>query len=187
VSNGPQAGAHLATAAAICAKYKVRKEAWAVMREGMMPAEFIAALMENRQYVDAVDFLAYTLPPRYGVWWGCLCLQHACGENLTPVDRDALQAATVWVVWPTEPYRAAAQAPARAAGMRSPAGILATGVTMTSVTGRAPLSPARAVANTVKLAASKGDPAKILDIQRQYMELGMGVADGRFRWPDTSQ
>ena len=96
-----------------------------------------------------------------------------------------MQAATVWVVWPTEPYRAAAQGPAYAAGIRSAAGTLAMGVTMVGATGRVPLSPAKAVANAIKLAATKGDPAKILEIQRQYVELGMGVADGRFRWPEA--
>ena len=185
MSNGPQAGAQPPTAAAICARYKVKKEAWAVMRHGMMPAEFIAALMENGQYINAIEFLAYALPPRTGIWWGCLCLQHACGASLTPSDREALQAATVWVVWPTEPYRAAAQASAYLAGMRSAAGSLATAVTMSGATGRVPLSPARAVANAIKLAAAKGDPAKIIEIQRQYVELGMGVADGRFRWPEA--
>ena len=185
MSNGPQAGAQPPTAAAICARYKVKKEAWALMREGMMPAEFVAALMEHRQYVDAIEFMAYALPPRAGIWWGCLCLQHACGENLTPPDRNALQAATVWVVWPTEPYRTAAQGPAYAAGMRSAAGILATAVVTVGATGRVPLSPSKAVANAIKLAASKGDPAKIIEIQRQYVELGMGVADGRFRWPEA--
>jgi hypothetical protein len=185
VSYGQQAGAQPPTAASICARYKVKKEAWALMREGMMPAEFVAALMADQQYVNAIEFLAYALPPRAGIWWGCLCLQHACGASLTPPDRNALQAATVWVVWPTEPYRAAAQAPAQAAGMRSPAGTLAMAVIMAGVTGRVPLSPAKAVANAIKVAASKGDPAKVLEIQRQYVELGMGVADGRFRWPEA--
>lgn len=185
MSNGLQTEVQPPTAAAICARYKVKADAWALMRHGMTPAEFVAALMEQRQCVNAIEFLAYALPPRAGIWWGCLCLQHACGENLTPADREALQAATVWVVWPTEPYRAAAQASAYSAGMRSAAGTLAMAVAMASTTGRVPLSPSKAVANAVKLAAAKGEPAKILQIQRQYVELGMGVADGRFRWPEA--
>jgi hypothetical protein len=34
-----------------------------------------------------IDFIAHALPAREAVWWGCLCLQHACGSNLSPADK----------------------------------------------------------------------------------------------------
>jgi hypothetical protein len=43
-----------------------------------------------------------------------------------------------------------------------------------------PFAPARAVANAVKFASLKGDPVRTADRQRLFVELGMGVAEGRF-------
>jgi hypothetical protein len=171
------------SAAEFCARYNAMKEARALLREGMMPAEFLAALMAHRQYSNAIEFLARALSIRAAVWWGCLCLHHACGALLAPPDRDALLAATVWVIWPTEDYRAAAQAPAQAAGAVSAGGALAMAVSVAGVSGPVPLTPAKAVANAVKLATLRGDPARIADTQRLYVELGIGVAEGRFTWP----
>jgi len=173
------------TAADFCARYNANKEARALLREGMTPADFVTTLMAHRQYVNAIEFIAHALSMRAAVWWGCLCLQHACGRNLTPPDRAALQAATVWVVWPTEAYQAAAQAPAQAAGAASAAGCLAMAASVAGVSGPVPMTPAKAVANAVKLATLKGDPARIADTQRLYAELGIGVAEGRFTWPQA--
>ena len=110
-------------------------------------------------------------------------MQHACGTNLTAPDRAALLAAASWVVWPTEANRAAAQAPAEAAGRASPAGALALAANVGGVVGPVPMTPAKAVANAVKVTATKGDPARIADTQRLFVELGIGVAEGRFCWP----
>jgi len=171
------------TAADFCARYNANKEARALLRAGMMPPDLLAALMAHRQYVNAIEFLAHALSMRAGIWWGCLCLQHAYGPILPRPDYAALQAATVWVVWPTEAYRAAAQAPAQAAGAASPAGLLALAASVAGVSGPVPMTPAKAVANAVKLATLKGDPARIADTQRLYVQLGIGVAEGRFPWP----
>jgi hypothetical protein len=183
VSNGPIFGIEAVTAADICARLDANKEALALLREGMAPEEFVQALMANRQYVYGIDFMAHALPAREGVWWGCLCVQHACGTDLTAPDRAALLAATSWVVWPTEANRAAAQAPAEAAGRASAAGTLAMAANLAGTAGPVPLPPAKAVANAVKLATTKDDPARIADTQRLLVELGIGVAEGRFCWP----
>jgi hypothetical protein len=183
VGNGPMVGMEALTAADICARFDANKEALALLREGMAPGEFVQALIAKRQYVNGIDFMAHALLAREGVWWGCLCVQHVCGANLTEPDRAALLAAASWVLWPTEANRAAAQAPAEAAGRASPAGSLAMAANVAGAAGPVPLSPAKAVANAVKLATTKGDPARIADTQRLFVELGMGVAEGRFTWP----
>lgn len=184
MSNGPTAGMEALTAADICARFDANKEALALLRQGMSPGEFVQALMANRQYVNGIDFMAHALPARQGVWWGCLCVQHACGTNLAAPDKAALRAAAGWVVWPTEASRAAAQVPAEAAGRASPAGALGLAANLTGAAGPVPMTPAKAVANAVKLATIKGDPARIADTQRLFVELGIGVAEGRFCWPN---
>ena len=43
---------------------------------------------------------------------------------------------------------------------------------------------ANTVAIAVKLTAKKGDPVKIADTQRLFVGLGIGMMEGRFRWPE---
>lgn len=183
MSNTPQADVRPPTAAEVCARFNLKKDARALLREGMTPGQFLRALMTDKQYVTAIEFMAYAMPPRSGIWWGCLCLQHIFGTTLSPPDYYALQAATVWTLWPTEQYRAAAYAPGQAAGVASPAGLLALAASSVGVSGRAPMNPAKAIANAIKLASVKAEPAKISDTQRVLVNLGVGVLRGRFPWP----
>src|SRR5262249_33658123 len=132
----------------------------------------------RKMYVDAIDFLAYALPAREGIWWGGLCLQHACGQSLTPAERAAGIAAVRWVIQPTEENRVAARGAAEAAGVGTPPGALALAANGGMVPG--PYGPAKTVAMAVKLAALKSPPTGIVERQRLYLELGVGVADGKF-------
>ncbi len=184
MSNAPLVKIEAPAAAAICARFDVTKDALALLREGMTPAEFLDALLASRQHVAGIDFLAHALAAREGVWWGSLCLQHACGNDLPAPDRAALRAAVEWVLQPTEANRAAAQAPAQAAGLVSAAGALAMVASLKENAEPPPIPPAKAVANAVKTATTKGDPARIVDTQRLFVELGIGVAEGRFSWAE---
>jgi hypothetical protein len=178
-----------ATAAEVCANFDLKKEAKELLLEGIAPREFVAALIEKKKYIDAIDFLAHALPAREGIWWGCLCMQHACGSELSPPDRAAATAAVQWVMHPGEENRAAAKTPAEAAGPSSPAGALAMAANQTGgsiappnapVLPPSPFAPAKAVSTAVKLASIKSDPIKIAATQRSFVELGIGVAEGRF-------
>jgi hypothetical protein len=184
VSHGPLVKIEAPAAAGICARFDVKKDALALLREGMTPAEFLEALMANRQFVTGIDFMAHALAAREGVWWGSLCVQHACGNSLSAPDRAALRAAVEWVLRPTEANRAAAQAPAQAAGPVSAAGALALVASLKGSAEAAPMPPAKAVANAVKTATIKGEPARFADTQRLFVELGIGVAEGRFSWTE---
>jgi hypothetical protein len=178
----------VATAPEICANFDLSKEGKQLLRDGMGPREFVAALMENQSHVEAIVFMAHALPAREGIWWGCLCMQHALGENLTPPDRAAGAAAVQWVLQPTEENRLSARAPADAAPPPSIAGALATAAFYTGVNvappglparAPAPFAPAKSIALAVKLCAVKGEPARIVAKQRSYVELALQVAEGR--------
>ena len=177
------------TAAEVCAHFDLAEEARPLLREGMGPREFVQALAAHKQYDAAVDFLAHALPAREAVWWGCLCLQHACGNNLSAPDKAAATAAVQWVLRPTEQNRAAAKAPGEAAKPPSPAGALARAANWTggslgppnaAPVPPGPFMPAMAVATAVKFAAIKVEPIRIADTQRLFVELGMAVAEGRY-------
>lgn len=179
-----------ATAAEVCARFDLRQEARPLLCDGMGPNEFVEALVAKKQYVAAIDFIAHALPVREAIWWGCLCLQHATDGDLSPPDKAACKAAVQWVMQPTEENRAAAQAPAQEAGLATPAGQLALATNQTGGNiapanappmPPAPFEPAKAVARAVKMATAKADPVKIIDTQRLLVELGIGVAEGRFR------
>jgi hypothetical protein len=189
MSKGPLVNVIAASTAQICAHSELKKEARVLLHDGMGPREFVEALIENKQYIAGIDFIAHALPQQKAVWWGCLCLQHTAGNALSAPDKAACQAAVRWVLQPTEGNRAAAEAPAEAAGPASAAGRLATAVYLTGAdiappdpppVSPAPFAPAKAVAGAVKLASTKADPVKIAETQRLFVELGLGVADGRF-------
>ena len=184
-----------ATAAEVCANFNLKKEAQALLHPKMTPVEFVQSLLAHKQYVAGIDFIAHALPPREAVWWGCLCVQHAMGDKLSPQEKSACAAAVAWALWPVEENRAAARAPAEAAGPTSPASALASAAFQTGgnlAPPKAPpmppppFAPAKGVAGAVKLASTKCDPIKIPDTQRLFVELGIGVAEGRFVQPEVA-
>jgi hypothetical protein len=175
-----------ATAAEICANFDLAGAAKKLLRDGMTPQEFVTVLVENKRFLEAIDFMAHALPVRETIWWGCLCMQHALGDNLTPPDRAAAAAAVRWLMQPTEENRAAAKLSVEAAGPLSPAGALATAVSLTGGSvhppelpfkAPPPFAPHQAVARAVTLASVKNQPAA--RVQRSYVELGLQVAGGR--------
>ena len=181
------------TAAEICSRFVLKKEVRPLLSESMEPLEFAEALLANKQYVTGIDFLAHALQVREAVWWGCLSVQHACGANLSTSEKEACRAAAQWVLQPTEENRAAVHSPAQAAEPASPSGRLAKAVAQIDGTFAAlnsppvppvAFAPAKEVACAVKLASFKVDPLKSVDAHRLFLELGIGVADGRFVWPE---
>jgi hypothetical protein len=162
-----------ATAMEICALFNLPSDAKKLLQDGMEPGAFVDALLAKKQNVAAIDFMAHALPPREGIWWGCLCMQHACGENLTPVERAAATAAVQWVFQPGDETRAAAKSPAEAAGPSTPAGALAMAANLTG-------PPAlKVIANAVKLASLKTEPVQIANLQKAFVELGLEIAAGQ--------
>jgi hypothetical protein len=178
-----------ATAAEICARVYLDKEALQGLLPDMNPRQFVEALVEKKQYLAGIDFMAHALPPRESIWWGCLCMQQTCGDKLEPWERVASKAAVRWVLQPDEANRAAAKRPADLLGLGSPAGALAAAANQTGGSlappnvppvPPSPFAPARAVAIAVRVASTKGDPARIQATQRSFIELGIAIAEGRF-------
>lgn len=181
----------MVTAAEICNRFDVPNDAWSLVDDAMEPREFVEALMANKQFVAGIDFIAHALSARDAVWWGGLCFQHAYSDDLSVQDKEACRAAIHWVMEPSDEHRAAAWAPADAAGPSSAAGRLAMAVYQTGGSATPagappmpadPFAPAKAVAGAVKLASIRSEPVRIADTQRLFVELGIriGVADGRW-------
>ena len=187
MSNGPFEKIGAATAAEICMHFDLQDDTKPLLRNGIDPRQFVTALLKSNKCIDAIHFMAHALPAREAIWWGCLCIQHALGDELTPADRAAATAAVGWVMQPTEERRMAAKAPADGAPIPSAAGALALATFYTggnvAPPGFPPMWPepfasARAVALAVTLASVKAEPRKIVKMQKAYVELATQVAEG---------
>ena len=166
----------------VCAHFYLPLEVLQQTRGGISPRQFVDALMEKKQYLVGIDFVAHAIPAREAIWWGCLCLQHACGERLAPPEKAACKAAVLWVLQPSEENRVMAQAEADAVGVTSPAGALAGAAAQTGGSVAPPdrFAPAKLVAMSVQVAATKGDPAKMAQNHRLFLGLGIQIAEGLY-------
>ena len=189
MSAAPMVKIQEASASEICSRFAMDPAALPLLQTDMTPRELIEELARNKRYVAGIDFLAHALPAREAIWWGCLCFQHACGENMSDPERSACRAAVQWVLQPSEENRAAAKAPAEIATPGTPGGALASAANQTGgniappgapYMAPAPYAAAKAVAIAVKLASTKSDPARIGETQRIFCDLGIGVAEGRY-------
>lgn len=191
--NAPLVKIKAATAAEVCTTFTLDAEALPLLKNGMPPRDFLEALLAQKQYVAAIDFLAHALAPRDSIWWGCLCLQHALGSTLSDADKAACKAAVRWILAPTEENRATAGAPAEVAGPATPSGGLASAAFRTGGSiappkyppiPPKPFAPAKAVSLSVKLSSTKAEPARISETKKLYVEMGMALAEGRFSHTD---
>ena len=206
MSHAPWTKIRASSAAEVCKNFPLKEDARPLLRAGQSPREFLEALIAGGKHAPAIEFLAHALPPREAIWWGLLCLQQINGSMLSPAETAACKAAVAWVLDPTEENRRAVREPAQAAGPSTPAGVLALAATWTGGSlapdpkpnpnpkvpppppvPPGPFLPARAVAGAVLLVAVKGDPVRLAQTQRSFVELGIGVAEGRFVWPEVEK
>jgi hypothetical protein len=178
MANGPLIKLRDARAKDVCARCTLPATATRLLEDDMTPTEFIQALMTAKQYVAGIDFIAHALPTRESVWWSCLTIQHAFGSTLAGKEREAVYAAVQWVLKPTEDNRTLARAPAEAAGAGTAGGAAATAAAIAGSSSS--FTSAKAVANAVKLASTKSDPARIADTQRIFIGLALGIAEGNY-------
>lgn len=182
------------TAAEIWAQYEPSAATTGFRRNGQTPRQFVDLLIQAGQYLDAIDFLAHALPKREAVWWACLGVRHALGTELPPQSFAALKAAVEWVLEPDEPRRRAAEAAGEAADFSTPAGcaalaVFGSGGSLTPANlpevPPEPFMTAKAVAGSVAMASLQCEPPTLPDLQRELVELGLAIAEGKVTWPDA--
>jgi hypothetical protein len=83
------------------------------------PPAFLRALLTGDIPEEAITFAAYSLLPRYSVWWAHECLT-AIAEVLTEEDRQMLAVAAAWVAQPDEITRQRALTAGYGAALRGP-------------------------------------------------------------------
>lgn len=86
--------------------------------------EKLARLLQDGRFRAAMVLLAYALPEREAVWWGCKSVGWAVRRS-PDQDRDALAAAANWVRAPGPDTRLACMAAGKRADAGSPAAAIA--------------------------------------------------------------
>jgi len=182
-------------AADLCGHFELPEEARGWL-DGRTTGQFLDLLVEKEQLVAAIDLLAHALPKREAVWWGCLCLREVHGPDFAPKDQAALKAAAQWVLDPSEEKRQAAAAPAEATEYATPAGCLALAAFGSGGSLNPPNLPAvppdpyltaKTVSGSLLMAATKGDPLQVPEMQRRFVELGQRIAQGKVDCPQAKK
>ena len=63
-----------------CDRAKVGDEAKALLTDEISTKAFIALLVQKELFPDALRLVAYLLPKREAIGWGCLCVRHMLAE-----------------------------------------------------------------------------------------------------------
>ncbi len=112
----------------LCNQAKVSDEAKALLTEESRTKEFLARLVEEELFQDAIRLFAYLLPKREAIGWGCLCVRHVLASPEGKPLPDVQLAAERWVSAPNEENRWAAKQAADKEESKSPSSLLALGV-----------------------------------------------------------
>jgi predicted component of type VI protein secretion system len=181
------------TAAEVCRLFDLDDPAKALLDDKQTPKQFVALLIKQQIYPDAVRFLAHAMPKRESIWWATRCVRAGLGDGEpSRSDRAALEAAERWVAQPDERNRRAGQSAAEATNYETASGWAAAGAFwsggsiapegLPDVPPKETLTPQAAVV-AINLTAT-ADPAKMPQRYAEFLSLGSAVADGQNRWPE---
>jgi len=173
--------------AEVCSLFALSDEGRAILRPDLPAGAFVESLCAAGLWIDAVRFLAYALPKRETVWWGCLAARMTLGETARDAASQAVGTAEAWVYRPNEENRRAAMAAATAAGNDSPAAWVARGAFWSGgslAPADAPVVPpgetltAAAVAGAVCLSAMQKEPEHAAAKYQVFVAQGLDIAGG---------
>jgi hypothetical protein len=111
-----------------CDRAKVGDEAKALLTDQFSTKQFLSLLVEKEMFGDAIRVIAYLLPKREAIGWGCLCLRHVLTSQKDKPLPNVQVAAERWVSAPNEENRWAAKETADKEDPKTPSGLLALAV-----------------------------------------------------------
>lgn len=165
-------------------------EAKAFRTVNLSPQGYLALLLSNALFVDAVRFMAFALPVREGVWWATRVGEAIEGAS-SGVEDACYGAAETWVYEPSDQHRFDCLAAAESVSSSTPGAYAALGAfwsggslvpePMPAVEPDPSLAPI-GIAASVLLAVAAGDPMRsqihFQDALKRAVEIGNG-GDGR--------
>jgi hypothetical protein len=196
MSTGTLSKVPLKTAGEICKLFELTEDGKKLLKENQTPKQFLDLLNEKNLFKDAMRFLAFALPKREAVWWGCQCVRFAFGKNLAGKYESAVQAAEKWVAGPTEDTRWGAKKAADVAKLDTPSGMLAMaafwsgGSMIPDNPKMQPVPPpeamtAKTVTGAVLISPFLIEPVKAPEKKKKFVALGIEVGSGTNRWKDA--
>jgi len=168
----------------LCERAKLGDAAKALLKDEYTSRQFLELLVGKELFPDATRLLAFTLPRREAVGWGCLCVRHSLGtENAAQISKTQV-AAERWVSNPEEGNRQAAKSAVAEDGPESPSDLLALAAFYSGGSvvepDRDPVPPPdhmtpQFVAGAVMIAAVKNQPEKAPERYRVFLQKGMAL------------
>ena len=168
----------------LCERAKVGEEAKALLIDGFTPRQFLELLIGKELFLDAIRFLAYALPKREAVGWGCLCVRHSLGTQDALKISEVHVAAERWVSNPDEENRRAAKIAVDKEGLESPSACLALAAFFSggsiAPANLQPVAPPdhitpQVVAGAIIVSAVKNQPEKAPEKYRVFLQKGMAL------------
>jgi len=168
----------------LCERAKLGEDAKALLKDEHTPRRFLELLIGKELFLDAIRLLAFTLPKREAVGWGCLCVRHSLGTEVASKISETQVAAERWVSNPDEGNRRAAKEAADKEGPESPSALLAlaaffSGGSMVAADLQpvAPPDPitSQFVAGAVMISAVKNQPEKAPEKYRAFLQKGTAL------------
>ncbi len=182
--------------AELCEVAEIEQETRALLREEQTPQEFLAALVEQERYADAVRLLAHALPKREAVFWAWISARKVHDGDPPPNIRTAVEATEQWIRQPSEETRRPMLRIAEEADLGTPAGCAALAAFLSGGSiappGAPPVEPgefaaAKAITGSVILAAVSTEPEKAPEKFRGFIEQAVAIANRIHLWPATPQ
>jgi hypothetical protein len=176
----------------VCQDFDLQDESRKYLVDTPQANSFLACLIHDEGYFDAIRFLAYALPEREAVWWACQCIRcmPVCFQG--EIATQALESAEAWVhdSRPESCRNALDAAKKHAFDMpTSPAAWTAMAAACTShELGEAEghpepkLSTAYSAAGAITLAASS-NVDHMAERCAEFIDMGVKIAQGKQRIP----
>jgi hypothetical protein len=168
----------------LCERAKLGEDAKVLLKDEHTPRQFLELLLGKQLFLDAIRFLAFFLPKREAVGWGCLCVRHSLGTEEASKISETQVAAERWVSSPDEGNRQAAKAAVDREGPDSPSGLLALAAyfsggsivpaNLESIPPPDHITP-QLVAGAVMISAVKKQPEKVAEKHRVFLQKGMAL------------
>ena len=174
-------------ASQITSRYELDEEIEPLLTDDTTPAELIGLLMDKKEFVECVRFIAHGLPKREAVWWACLASRSTHTPETEPLRQQTLKITEAWVRQPTEELRQQAEKLARKCKHKTPESWAATaafwsaGSILDSEDHPMPAPPflyAHGVSGAVGLAAVGPSEEEIHSNYLRLISQGLDLASG---------
>ncbi len=168
----------------LCDRAKLSDEAKALLTDELATKEFMALLVEKELFPDALRLVAYLLPKREAVGWGCLCVRHILASQPDNPLPEVHVTAERWVSAPNDENRWVAKKTADKEKPKTASSLLAmaaffAGPSMAPANLQAVPPPdhmtSEMVANAVTLAGVVKEPEKAKEKYGVFMQKAMAL------------